>query len=305
MGWISSLINGTFALGSTALQNGMSKKTARELSEHQFLLNEQSAENALKRKDLWYNQYESPQAMLDQFRKAGLNPAAMLGSITGSQGNSAPQGQGTSTNMANVANIADVFSNLQLAKAQKDLLQSQKEKTEAETEGVQSDNYIKLLEQNLKQIEEKEKTYKHEILYNDYQGKSAYELFQIAENFDEWKKNLINYSDNEDHKTKIYSSTDALRNIYEDFTKTSRNIAFLKNEEIDAELKFKISEELKNSDYTNKSKVKILNEIEQDIQNSQLEGRIKEAWNRFLNYLESVNMDAATILLFEVLKETK
>lgn len=305
MGWISSLINGAFALGSTALQNGMSKKTGRELSEHQFLLNEQSAENALKRKDLWYNQYESPQAMLDQFRKAGLNPAAMLGGITGSQGSSAPQGAGTSTNMANVANIADVFSNLQLAKAQKDLLKSQKEKTEAETEGVQSDNYIKLLEQNLKEIENREKTKKHEILYGEYNNKSAYELFQIAKDYDDWKKMLIDNANNEEHKSTIYSSSDALRNIYEDFNKTSRNISILKSEEIDAELKFKISEELKNSDYTNKSKNKILNEIEQHIQNSQLEGRIKEAWNRFLNYLESVNMDAATILLFEVLKESK
>lgn len=64
------------------LHPGQSIESKEEM-EHQFDLNNQLAENDLTRKEQFYEQFESPEAQVRQYKSAGLNPMLMYSSGAG------------------------------------------------------------------------------------------------------------------------------------------------------------------------------------------------------------------------------
>lgn len=136
-GAIGSSIQGLMNLGSTALANNAQRKckeSKNAFNAQQADLNRQfqsrEAEIARDWQEQQYNEYSSPEAMVRQYKEAGLNPALMYGanlqSSTGST--SAPSGSAASGSTpsafaADLTGIASAF--LGLAKLKQDIKESQ------------------------------------------------------------------------------------------------------------------------------------------------------------------------------------
>lgn len=98
-----------------------------------------NARAAYQRSVNFYNQYQSPEAMLRQYREAGLSPSMMFstggGASGGLMGNSSSGAAGPSAPQMKVDPMG--ASN---AEEQNELIRAQKENVEADTEGKEIDN---------------------------------------------------------------------------------------------------------------------------------------------------------------------
>lgn len=66
----------------------------RAQQEREFTLNEQAAENAYRRQEKFYLDYQTPAAIAKQLREAGLNPALMYSGGAAGVGGHSAGGQG-------------------------------------------------------------------------------------------------------------------------------------------------------------------------------------------------------------------
>lgn len=103
---------------------------------------EKSAENALKRQYQLYNELQSPKALVQQYKEAGLNPALLYG-MGGGGGHvsSAPQGQAQSGQGAptlGTQQIIDPLTSAQIANIMADT-----KKKEQEVKNVEQDTLLK------------------------------------------------------------------------------------------------------------------------------------------------------------------
>lgn len=109
--------------------------TGAQREQNQFEHDE--AELAYQRQIDYYNQFQSPDAMMRQYREAGLNPALMM--TGGNEGAvspiSPPQASGTSagSQTASLGDIVSLFSNLSLIDAQRTKLLADAKNTDADT----------------------------------------------------------------------------------------------------------------------------------------------------------------------------
>lgn len=110
--------------------------TGAQREQNQFEHDE--AELAYQRQIDYYNQFQSPDAMMRQYREAGLNPALMM--TGGNEGSvspiSPPQASGTSagSQTASLGDIVSLFSNLSLLDAQRQKLVAEAKNTNADTD---------------------------------------------------------------------------------------------------------------------------------------------------------------------------
>lgn len=114
-------------------------------SEKLFEQNEIAADNALKRQYQLYNDLQSPQAMVQQLKKAGLNPALMY-SMGGAGGHvsSAPQGGASSGSGAgNQLGLQNLFSVDPLTMAQIENINADTDKKKEEVKNTQQDTALK------------------------------------------------------------------------------------------------------------------------------------------------------------------
>lgn len=81
-GIVSSLISGGLNLINTAMVN----KANRKINEANNQFNAAEAQKARDFSEQFYNQYQSPEAMVRQYEAAGINPALMYGSAPSPSG---------------------------------------------------------------------------------------------------------------------------------------------------------------------------------------------------------------------------
>lgn len=129
------------------------------------LYNEIAANNADTRTRALYNDFYSPQALMQQYLEAGLSPSLMFGGTPGQGGMSGAQGAGG-------AGLQTPFYGISaLEAAQISNLQAQTKKTEAETETIEGTNergYAEI-QQVLKQTGKIEAETVYQNLVNQWQ----------------------------------------------------------------------------------------------------------------------------------------
>ena len=131
---LSTFISGIMGLGQTAFNNWMGQEAAREARAENYKYNEMAAENTYNRQRQLYNDFYSPQALMRQYKEAGLSPSLMFGGTPGQGGSTAAQGGGPAGPQAQVMPY-DFLSSAQAA-----ALMAQARKTEAETEVIEGKN---------------------------------------------------------------------------------------------------------------------------------------------------------------------
>lgn len=128
----SSLLGGLF----TSNQNRKMMREQNEFNAEQADINRQfqskEAEIARDWQERFYQQYQSPQAMVHQYEQAGINPVLAAGHATNTPpaatSSSGSMAQGVSPGYQSVAGIMEQFGKLALLKAEIDLKQSQARK---------------------------------------------------------------------------------------------------------------------------------------------------------------------------------
>lgn len=145
---MSTIVGGALNLGADIItaaynwskqkeQNAWNAEQARLADKRGFYYGEMAADNADTRTRALYNDYESPQALLRQYKEAGISPSIMLGN-GGTSGQNVPngaQGNGASGNMPANAQMPymDAVGTGNLL-AQTKLIEAQTRKLNAETD---------------------------------------------------------------------------------------------------------------------------------------------------------------------------
>lgn len=128
---VGGLINGGLGL----INNSIAQEREDHAREENYRLNEMAAENAQKRTENFYNQYQSPEALLRQYKEAGLSPSLMFsGGASGASPAHIAQGNGTS-GISPTSYGLNMLEGAQIA-----AIQAQTEKTKAETQTIQGEN---------------------------------------------------------------------------------------------------------------------------------------------------------------------
>lgn len=139
---VPELISGIVDTGQDAgahLSNWFKSKSGSGLTEAQKQQNAfeaQQAEVSYERQKEYYQQFQSPAAMMQQYRDAGLNGAVMMsGGSTGAvAAPQVPQATGTSagSQTASLGDIAKLVSDMSMLGVNKELVRSQANKNNAE-----------------------------------------------------------------------------------------------------------------------------------------------------------------------------
>lgn len=180
MAILDSIVTGLFGLGSNAAQmtyNAIEADKNRQFNAEQAQINrdwqEVQTQDARKWQEDFYNQYQSPSAMVEQYQSAGINPALMYSKGSTGAGSvpsaSVPAGNAATGSAASVGNLGNVMNDIinvanginsiknakAITAAQVENLNADTEKKKEETEGQKISNFYnpQLFEQNLEKGE--------------------------------------------------------------------------------------------------------------------------------------------------------
>lgn len=152
-GWITDAILGASSLGYeiskdqklTGAQREANEFT-RQQAEAQMAFQSREAQMARQWQEDFYNQYQSPEAMMRQYQSAGLNPALMYGgagSPSSPPSTGIPSGAGgSSVTPQGSSNIVEAFARLASLAAQIDNVKADTDQKRSETRMQEIQNYI-------------------------------------------------------------------------------------------------------------------------------------------------------------------
>ena len=120
MGWLDALISGSFSTANNAAnvahqvaENEKDRKFNAEQAQLNRDFQSKEAELAYERQLDFYNTTQSPQAMVSQYKDAGLNPALLVGGVSGaSSPQSSPSGSSASSNGSSIPQMTDVMKSI-------------------------------------------------------------------------------------------------------------------------------------------------------------------------------------------------
>lgn len=131
-----------FKYAGTSIESLLNNKTGAGLSQaqrEQNNFNASQAEISYDRQKEFYEQYQSPSAMMNQYQAAGLNPALMYGQAAGGSVASTPQAQASSVSMpdmmADLLQLKQIKKNFEFQEQQNEIA-----KYDAETRRMQAEN---------------------------------------------------------------------------------------------------------------------------------------------------------------------
>lgn len=137
-GFLAGLVTSIFG---ALLNNKFGQQRESDAREENYFFGEQSAQNADARTRALYSDLQSPQALAQQYKDAGLSPSLMFGG--GGVGGQTTQGaQG-----AGAAGVSPTTFGIDpLAGAQLDLIKAQTAKTNAETDAINKKTPVEIKE---------------------------------------------------------------------------------------------------------------------------------------------------------------
>lgn len=158
MGWIADLlgVGAQTALGYGNLAYQMQRDSGLTGAEREAnAFSAQQAEIARDWQENFYNQYESPQAMIRQAQEAGINPAAIFGNAMGGSAPSAsaptsvtPKGGDVGGAVAQLANLSKMIAEIDYIKAG-----TEERKSNVTVNAAMVRNYDALTDKAVKDVE--------------------------------------------------------------------------------------------------------------------------------------------------------
>lgn len=142
-----------YGLASAAIGGGLGffnnlfgARSAEEARAENYEYNEMAAQNADTRTRELYKDIYSPQALLKQYKEAGLSPSVMFGGTPGQGGNSGAQGGGA-------AGTATPYMPISLLEgAQLKQIMAETEKTKAETANINVDTERQDIQKGIEEL---------------------------------------------------------------------------------------------------------------------------------------------------------
>lgn len=129
---LGAAVGGGIGVLNSYMSNQWAKEREDEARAENYKYGEMQAENADARTRALYQDLQSPSAMLQQYKDAGLSPALMFGNGGGAGGSLASGAQGASAAVAPTTYGAQAMQGAELA-----LMLAQVDKTKAETKNIQ------------------------------------------------------------------------------------------------------------------------------------------------------------------------
>lgn len=297
MSLAAAVIGAGATIGSGIISNIMAERREAESRLQNYGYNEAAAIAADKRTRQLYEDLQSPKALLQQYKEAGLSPSLMFGD----------GGAGTIGNGAQGAGAAGVNPNVfgvnAMEAAQIGLINAQTEKTKEETKNVSVDTDLKRIEENLKALQQTEYNNEWTIINSTWtlDGKET-SIFEIARDCYTYEQFLNKLRGSEtDQGIKDALTTEAgqrtARAIFTGASHFHRDIMVLSTESLNAQFEAQITEELLKTDFAKMNAKAAVNELRKNISTDELDARQKEAWNNLLKRLEKTSPTTHDILI--------
>lgn len=147
MSVLGTIVGGAVQAGLGAINNVWAQEQQREARRENYIYGEMAAKNADARTRALYNDFYSTEALMKQYKAAGLSPSMMFGGTPGQGGMSGAQGTGAAGPGALYTPIS-MLEGAQIAN-----INAQTEKTKAETANIEEDTTLKKFEQTTKELE--------------------------------------------------------------------------------------------------------------------------------------------------------
>lgn len=291
-------IGGLFGIAQNILANRMQSEARKE----NYKYGEIAAENADKRTRALYADFYSPQALVKQYQEAGLSPSLMFGGTPGQGGVSGAQGAGA-TGLGTPFMPASLLEGAQIAN-----LAAQTNKTKAETQNIQADTDLKLLDKTWNEMRNNEKSIDFQLtttyLTNKETGEK-YSLFELANNcnsyeqfIEETRKKMTSSGLDEMIKmTGTEAGQKAMRNIFYEANKFETEIETLSMEGVSAKFQKQIMSCLQQKDFAEQNAETAVKQLKAAGEAADLSAEQKGAWNRILDKLQRKNSTVADYII--------
>lgn len=299
MAILGALISGAFGLGQTALNNEWAAQRAREDRAQNYRYGEMAADNADKRYRALYNDFYSPEALISQYKEAGMSPGLLLGGSPGQGGGVAAQGTGA-------AGPQTPFMPMSLLDAaQVANITAQTEKTKAETKNIEKDTDIKLLQEEWQGMMNKEKSIGFqlttlELVNMNGEVTSLYEIATKCHDYDQFINEIKNdWGLAQDQK--ILMSSEAgqktMREIFLSANRFDRDIKVLSEEGVSAQFQKNVMQCLQKKGFAEQNAETALKQLEAAGEAADLTKEQKSAWNNIIKRLQKTNSTVADIVI--------
>lgn len=290
-------LQGGFGILSSYLNNKWAQEREKAARKENFEYGEMSANAADARTRALYRDLQSPEALLQQYRAAGLSPSLMFGGGgVGGQTTQGAQGAGAAGVNPNVFGIPPIdFAQIKLAN-------SQAAKNKAEAENINKDTEIKELEKTYKDMTNKLFGIDFEVMTSFLKDKegNTYSLYEIAEGSATYEDFIKTLKSMDGYYDEMYSTEHAqklLRGIYIASNTFERDIAVLSAETTSAKFQQSIVNCLSKEGFANQNAKAAVQDLKRNVQTAELDERQSKAWNNLLNRLEKKNSTVHDIII--------
>lgn len=266
-----------------------------------YYYNELSAQKADQRTRLLYHDIYSPEALMKQYKAAGLSPSLMFGGTPGQGGMSGAQGAGV-----NQPSTYMPFNLLEAA--QIGLIAAQTKKTNAETDKVKSQTTGQDLQNEFDTwrngVRDAEVQISTAWLTDPETGvtESLYDVAKRSNSFKEFYDIVKNAAQSSGDSTiSQYMDTEVgnsvLRQIYQSNYKFERDIDTLTTESVDAQFKRSMLNCLSSEGFQQLNAQAAVKKLRAEVETSELTEEQKKAWNHLIDRLpEGTTKDIVIVL---------
>lgn len=308
---IGMLVGGAANAAITGINNLWSQGMTRNNMQLNYELNEQAAQNADARTRALYHDFYSPEALMKQYRAAGLSPSMMFGGTPGQGGMAGAHGNGT-------AGQAQPFMPMSMLEAaQVANIAADTKKKQEETKNIGEDTELKRLAKDLQTMMNDQYSTEYTLLNTGFQmedGKyvSYFDIAGKYDNFDNYiaacREAAIKAGDQ--NVVKALTSEQGLktmRTIFMANKEMSKDLETLTTGELNAKFQRQLIAAMQANDFANISAKEAVQRLNASIETNSIDEDMQGAWNRLLKHAGekgSTGRDVVIILysLFRGLK---
>lgn len=269
--------------------------------EQNYYYGERQAENADKRTRALYADLHSPQALMRQYKEAGLSPSLMFGGTPGQGGTSGAMGSSAAVNTPYMP-----MSLLEAAQIKQ--LEAETEKTKAETSNISQDTKLKELQENWQRMQNQEHSVEFDlstlnVRNTDGTTTSLYELANLYNSYEEFMDKARELARNSEGGEKILAriateyGQKTMRNIFIQSNRFERDIKVLSEEGVNANFQKNLLNMLSKEGFAEQNAKTAIKQLEAAGEAADLTKEQKAAWNNIIERMQRTNGTAADIII--------